>query len=348
MIGGPHVMAALGGHSTNREAMPNTSRAGPAAGRPESAPVVPTAEAHAAHVVVCIPTYRRPAQLAALLAALGRQVGAPPFAIVVGNNEPRPLSSHRELAADDLPPFIVIDVTRRGVSAVRNAMIAHVLERMDAAWIACIDDDQVPADDWLAELMAAGDRERADLVGGPVSRTVTESTYWSTSAADTSYLPSEAGLVDSLNEAGNLLLSTTFLRTLRRPPFSEDFGRTGGEDYEFFLCARRVGARLAWAPAARVDEALRGGHLTFRGYLWRFYSIAAYQARADRAYFGPWSTICRTAVEAGKTPLVLMRSVFRERSAARAIAIVLRSCAIAAGRIAGLLGARAERYGGDA
>jgi succinoglycan biosynthesis protein ExoM len=302
----------------------------------------------APRIVVCVPTYRRPVQLAALLTRLQSQRGAPAFRILVGNNESRALSSYPVLNEPSLPAFEVLDVTTRGVSAVRNAMVRWCLDREEGLeWIACIDDDQIPAEDWLSQLIATGGRHRADLVGGPVLKTVSETTFWSRGAADTSYLPKAEGLTETLNEAGNLLLSAAFVRGLGRPPFSLDFGRTGGEDYEFFLCARQRGARIVWAPDARVTEALPGDRLTFRGYVWRFYSIAAYQARADRLYGQARRVLRSIVLEPLLAPPRLVRSVIRDRDLAMAMGIVIRSVAVTAGRIVGLAGVRAERYATD-
>ncbi len=301
-----------------------------------------------ADVVVCVPTYRRPQQLAQLLRALAAQTGVGPFEIVVGNNEDRALSSYAELSAADLPAIRVVPVATRGVSAVRNAMIADVLSRRpDARWIACLDDDQEPAADWLSRLVAAGAAHAADLVGGPVTRPAPVRTFWSHGAADTSYLPTAGGPVATLNEAGNLLLSTRFLRSLDRPPFALDFGRTGGEDYEFFLHARSRGARLIWAPEARVVEPLPGDRLTFRSFVWRFYAIAAYQARADRRYLGTWHVIRTAAREAARGPVWVLRSLVRDRSPVRAVGIVVQHASIVAGRLVGLFGLEAERYARD-
>ena len=218
-----------------------------------------------------------------MLEALARQRVVQGFDILIGNNDVRDLFTYPELSAPGLPPFRVISVTTRGVSAVRNAMISEVLGRPAVPrWIACLDDDQIPADDWLSQLVRAGNASDADLVGGPVVRQPDTTTFWSGLASDTSYLPSRAGPTAMLNEAGNLLMSTAFLRALGGPPFSVDYGRTGGEDYEFFLRAKCRNAHLVWAPEARVSEPLPADRLTFRSYVWRFFAIAAYQARADR------------------------------------------------------------------
>ena len=304
--------------------------------------------ATARQVVVCVPTYRRPVQLVRLLEALGRQRGADPFDIVIGNNDDRPLSSHPELRRKDLPAYRVIEVETRGVSAVRNALVSDVLARLpQVRFIACLDDDQYPEEAWLAQLVGAGIEYDADLVGGPVLRSVPIETFWSSGAADTSYLPTVSGPTTMLNEAGNLLLSTKFLRAIGRLPFSLDFGRTGGEDYEFFMLAKSRGARIIWAPEARVHEPLPEDRLTFRSYVWRFYAIAAYQSRADRSYRGIGHVLRSIGVTVVKAPAVLLRSLVRDRSLRKAVGIIVQYSAMVAGRIVGLAGRRAERYGKD-
>lgn len=299
-------------------------------------------------VVVCIPTYRRVPQLVALLRALANQRPGKPFGILIGNNDRSDLAALLRERPETLPACDVIQVATRGVTAVRNAMIARVLAEGEAVrWIACLDDDQIPAHDWLEKILSAAVRFDADLVGGPVHKIPTVETFWARGAADTSYLPAAEGPTATLNEAGNLLLSTRFLRTLGRPPFSTDFGRTGGEDYEFFLHALSRNARIVWAPAAVVSEALPGDRLTFRGFVWRFYSIAAYQVRADLAYQRRGTVLARAGWQLAKSPAVLARSLVRDRDPAIALGIVLRSVATAAGRVVGFVGVRAERYGSD-
>ncbi len=299
-------------------------------------------------VVVCVPTYRRPTQLARLLKALAQQRNAPAFDILVGNNEAGDLRRYPELAAYGLPLFDVIDVSARGVSAVRNAMIDAVLRGGDdVRWVACLDDDQVPDEDWLAQLVGTGERFDADLAGGPVRKTVSSTSFWSRLAADTSYLPAAEGLTTTLNEAGNLLLATRFLRGLKRTPFLLEYGRTGGEDYEFFLHARHLGARICWAPEARVVEALPDDRLSLRSFAWRFYSTSAYQARADRSYRGMWFVLRTIAVQAVKAPVVVARTALVQRDVQTVVGTVVRCVCALAGRIVGLAGVHAERYAPD-
>jgi len=308
-----------------------------------------TVSSHRAdQVVICVPTYRRPKQLARLLMALAAQRGVDRLDILIGNNDDRDLSTYPELCDATLPAFRSIQVGTRGVSAVRNALVAEVLNtRQEVRWIACLDDDQLPSQGWLAALLAAGERFDADLVGGPVTRTIEAPTFWSHGAADTSYLPTVEGPTATLNEAGNLLLSTRFLRSIGRPPFSLEYGRTGGEDYEFFLHAKSRAARIVWAPAAQVDEPLPQDRLTLRSYTWRFYAIAAYQARADRRYPRCVARGARDRLRGREGAAILLRSLIRDRDFKRAIGIVVQYAASVSGRLIGLFGVRAERYARD-
>jgi glycosyltransferase involved in cell wall biosynthesis len=297
-------------------------------------------------IYVCIPTYKRPAKLAALLSAIGRQTFSEPIAVLIGNNEHDSVRRYPELSNDNLPVFIEIIVATRGVSAVRNALIAEALRANDVEWLAWIDDDQLPEANWLSELVSTGRRHDADLVGGPVNQTPEIRSFWASGATDTSYLPKIEGPVDILNEGGNLLLSARYLRSIERLPFMLDYGRSGGEDYEFFLFARSRHAKIFWAPAANVTEAIPPARLTLRGMLWRQYSTSAYQARADRAYGGTRRVIKTIARNSFAAPAVFVRSMFRDRDVRLSAGLFLRRLAAVLGALVGLLGKRAERYGG--
>ncbi|WP_181705436.1 glycosyltransferase family 2 protein [Chthonobacter rhizosphaerae] len=298
------------------------------------------------HVVVCVPTYRRPEKLAALLQGLARQTAAFPFAILVGNNDARDLATYPVLSGPGIPAHDILTVDTPGVSAVRNRLVARALERYpDTPFLAFLDDDQVPEPDWLAELVAAGERHRADIAGGPVEMSASVETVWARAAVDKSYLPKAEGVVPMLNECGNLLLATAFLRRLGREPFDMEFARTGGEDYEFFLHAIGRGARLVWAPRAIVREEIPPSRLTLRGLAWRSFSTAASQSRADRAHHGLAPVLVKIAREAAGTPVVTGRALARDRDWRFAAGLALHRLSCSAGRIIGLFGARAERYG---
>ncbi|HYV88535.1 MAG TPA: glycosyltransferase family 2 protein [Candidatus Polarisedimenticolia bacterium] len=99
-------------------------------------------------VTVCIPTRDRPTGLERLLSSLIGQQGAPPFDVLVVDNDPgRSAEAVVRRYADRLAISYATE-PRPGVSSVRNSCVA--LSR--APLLAFIDDDEWAEPDWLAAL----------------------------------------------------------------------------------------------------------------------------------------------------------------------------------------------------
>lgn len=296
-------------------------------------------------VVVCVPTYRRPEKLRHLLAELKRQSPGFAFGILVGNNEvghPLPFSP----ADDDLPSFTVLDVAEPGVSEVRNALIAFALQAFgNLQWIIFIDDDQLPAPDWLRNLVTAADQYAPDFAGGPVLKTPESPTPWSALVTNRSYLPASTGVVPMLHEAGNLAISAHFLRALARKPFDPNFGRSGGEDYELFCFAVSQRALMIWVQNAVAHEAIPAVRCSLRGLLSRDFASCAAQARADRRYHTRGQLFIRSAKRAARIPAYTWRSLRAGHGLTITLGTTLSTCAGVAGWISGLIGIKLRRYG---
>lgn len=124
-----------------------------------------------AHIAVCICTCRRPQGLASLLAALCRQTfeTAPPpvVSIIVADNEVNPLN--REIcskAGEECPhPVQYLEARPPGISFARNACLDHL--PAGCTHVAMIDDDEIPAENWLDTLLQAHQQTGADIVVGP-------------------------------------------------------------------------------------------------------------------------------------------------------------------------------------
>lgn len=217
-------------------------------------------------ITVCACTFRRPDGLRALLDGLARQELPPGDAIetdfVIVDNE----GSESARAACEAfrarcgRPVAYVVEARRGISHARNACLDHVPEA--STFFAMIDDDEVPAPDWLAELVRAQRATGADVVqGAVVPRLPDTAPAWirdgrffgwppdpfarASPPADGSELPSAA--------TNNVLVRCEPVRTLGLR-FDPALGLRGGGDALFFRTLRRAGARLAYAARARVDE----------------------------------------------------------------------------------------------
>lgn len=226
-------------------------------------------------VTVVLPTFRRPRGVARALDALTRQQDAPPYEVVVVDNDPLP---HPPVV---LPAALTARVVREaepGAAAARNRGIAEAA----APLLAMLDDDVVPAAGWLAALAAPALDGRADLVGGRVvlDPEVPRPVWLAPSLEG--YLtaldlgPTARVLVEgeSLLTA-SLLTRTALLREIGG--FRADLGpRPGrqlvGDDDALVRALRAAGARAVWEPAAVVvhdlpPARLRAGWLLRRAYL---------------------------------------------------------------------------------
>ena len=121
-------------------------------------------------IVIGIPTFRRPEQLAALLQSLLPELQAQPALVIVGDNDcgesaPRIVDAFRS----QWPHAVCIPVAERGVAQVRNALVREACASRPAwRWLVMLDDDGLATPGWLKKLLTTGETLRAHLVGGPV------------------------------------------------------------------------------------------------------------------------------------------------------------------------------------
>jgi cellulose synthase/poly-beta-1,6-N-acetylglucosamine synthase-like glycosyltransferase len=233
---------------------------------------------------VIIPTYDRPARLAACLEALaGLDYPREQYeVIVVDDGSPRPPHALvRECAERAGSTFRVtlVEQPHAGPATARNAGAAQAR----ADFLAFTDDDCQPAANWLSELSARLIDHPYHIVGGRTLNAVTGNLF-----ATASQL-----LVDCLYEqhrrrstntgfftSNNLAVARGAFQALGG--FDETFPLAAGEDRE--LCDRWLGrgGRLVFAPGAIVHHTHA---LTLRGF-WRQqrnYGRGAYHFHRVRA-----------------------------------------------------------------
>jgi succinoglycan biosynthesis protein ExoM len=207
-------------------------------------------------VSVVIATQRRPDPLRRAVASVLAQAGVD-FArlelLVVDNDErPSALATLSALAAGAPLPIRFVHEPDPGVANARNAGVEVTAGRS----IAFLDDDEEAPPTWLAALVDAQRRFRADAVFAPVRARMSESVglhrpyflhFFSRLG------PEAAGVIDDYYGCGNSLVRRAALPDPHRP-FSPGSNRTGGEDDMLFRTMMHAGARFAWAPEAWVWE----------------------------------------------------------------------------------------------
>jgi succinoglycan biosynthesis protein ExoM len=207
------------------------------------------------HISVCICTYRRPAQLQRLLAELSRQdtKGLFVFSIVIADNDHRQSAKQvvSEFAATSSISIIYCIEPEQNIALARN----KALENAKGDFIAFIDDDEIPEEDWLFNLLEACNFYGVDGVLGPVRpRFEHKPLRWIVKGKIFERQEHENGYKMDWSETrtGNLLFRREIISGIDYA-FRPEFG-TGSEDVDFFRRMIGTGKIFAWCNNAVVYE----------------------------------------------------------------------------------------------
>lgn len=294
------------------------------------------------HVVIAIPTFRRPKMLARLLEAVAQLETSATISVLVADND---AEAHQgfDLCEAMAPsyrwPLKGVIAERRGIAQVRNTLVAEALADPSVDFVCMIDDDEWPAADWIEELLRVQRATGADAVQGSILFEAGQGGSHST--------PDIRGLtgpVAMLQGAGNLMLRGQRLRAMTPPWFDPAFALTGGEDAEFFMRLKSEGARLAWADDARAYGDVPQTRETLRWTLSRAYSNGNTDMLVRRKYrAGPVLLLTETGKILGTlllyAPLALILAASPNRRA-----FPLEKLFRAAGKLGALFGARYNEY----
>lgn len=310
--------------------------------------VTPTGAGTAGEVVVGVPTYRRPGQLAALLAVLADQVahlGRPARIAVVDND---PATSARPAVEALATVGVTYHVEARpGVAAARNRLLDVA---GDAAALVFIDDDQMPCPGWLEALVDAWTRWGCAAVAGPVRWELPEPTDpWVVASGRFARRDRPTGSFRPGAGTGNLLVDLDLVRAagLR---FDDRYGLSGGEDTLFTRAMVAAGGRIRWCDTAEVAEAVPPSRATRRwvldrevrsGSVWARVQLDLAAGRGAR-----WRTHAVLAVRAAWRAVRGTAQRARGRATGRLelVAAAERDVASAVGLLRGLRGAVIEEY----
>ena len=209
------------------------------------------------HISVCVCTFKRPDLLRRLLNKLDEQQtkGLFSYSVVVADNDA--LQSARQVVRD----FSAVSSiqTIYCVEPEQNIALARnkALENATGDFIAYIDDDEVPENDWLYNLFKTCNAYGVDGVLGPVKPSfecvpppwVIKGRFFERPAYDTGYK-----LACSETRTGNVLLKRSILNE-NKNWFRAKFG-TGSEDVDFFRRMMETGKVFVWCNDAAVYESI--------------------------------------------------------------------------------------------
>jgi len=206
------------------------------------------------HITVCVCTYKRPELLKQLLEKLGDQVtgGLFTYSILVCDNDAA-RSAERVVSTfvSGSPVSLQYCVEeRQNIALARNKAV----ENATGHFIAFIDDDEFPVEDWLLILFQAINQYNVDGVLGPVKpyfddkvpRWVVKGKFY-----DRPTYPTGLVIDWTKGRTGNVLLKKQIFAAGAQP-FTPEF-RTG-EDQDFFRRMIEKGHVFVWCNEAVAYE----------------------------------------------------------------------------------------------
>lgn len=258
-------------------------------------------------IAVAIASYKRPDDLAALLASIEAIDVSPDLHVIVVDNDAN--GSAEDVArASRLNVDYVVEA-KPGIAAARNASLDRLPP--DATHVVFVDDDEIVPVGWMDALLDVANRYGAEIVCGPV-RTIfpPEAPRWIERGGYIQRSPEAEGLTSRTPATNNTLLSLATYRRAGSPRFDESFSATGGSDTDFFTrLIASSGAKVAWAPRAEVTELAPPDRLRFRWIMRRYIRINNVSGRLILRSTPPWKLTVRAvghiAVGTAKTALAL-------------------------------------------
>ena len=208
-------------------------------------------------VSVCICTFKRPQMLKRTVDGVISQITNDKFLfeiVVIDNDKERSAEKTIQQIKNSRQQDINYDFeTEQSISLARNRAVKNA----KGNFIAFIDDDEFPAENWLFKLYEMYEEKDVDGVLGPVIPhfDVTPPEWIVKSkVCERNRLPNGTIINNSVyTRTGNVLISSKILKE-DEEPFKPMFGRSGGGDVDFFKRKMEKGASFAWCDEAIVYE----------------------------------------------------------------------------------------------
>ncbi|KQX08047.1 MULTISPECIES: glycosyltransferase family 2 protein [unclassified Leifsonia] len=222
-------------------------------------------------VTIGVLTYRRPADLVAILPVLVEQAQASDDDVHVLVIDNAPEASAEETTRTFPPRFVhYIHEPTPGIAAARNRAID---ESTSSDLLIFIDDDERPVGEWLAALLSTYRAERPAGIAGPViSHYEEEPDPWIVGGGFFARERFATGTEVEVAATNNLLLDLAVVRRLGLR-FDEEFGLSGGSDTLFTRSLTVAGERIVWCDDAVVLDIVPASRLTRRWVLQRYYRM---------------------------------------------------------------------------
>ena len=245
-------------------------------------------------VSVCLCTYKRPGGLNGILNAFTHQKDLlGPFEIIIVDNDAE--GSAKEIVeefqnrSDNIPIKYFIE-PQQNIALARNRSVKEA----SGEWLAFIDDDEIPKQEWLSELVATALHYKADGVFGPVTAALPEDTHqWIYKGK---FFEKKSGqrtgeiVTANATRTSNTLIRSSSMKN-RKTLFDPKLGLTGGSDSHLFADMIACGANFVWCNDATVTELIPKSRANFTWLMKRWYRNGQIHAermineKGKQAYF---------------------------------------------------------------
>lgn len=247
------------------------------------------------HLVIGIPTYKRPAMLAKLVRSIytcerNDQLIKSIDLLIVDNDikaSAKKIAEELKLECPTDFGFEYRNFTEKGLSKVRNEILAKAIG-MKPDYILFIDDDEYVSNHWLEQIVSTALINEADMVNGPVIPVLEIKVPKSISAWFKQDKFQDQQQMDFLLGTGNLLMKTRFLKE-HQLAFDPRFNHSGGEDSYFGVEALKKGAKIFWSAKALAYETIPASRANLKWLALRKYRGATtytYILKLKKDYFG--------------------------------------------------------------
>lgn len=303
----------------------------------------------AVEIVVCVPTFHRPDQLALTLDSLVAQDVASPFAVVVAENDARARRgaqvAERYFVERKLLGLCVVE-PRQGNCHAINAAFAAALDRCPRArFVLMIDDDEIATPHWLRFMVSAAERTGAGVVGGPVHPRLAPGARPSL-ARHPAFAPghTRSGPVPLIYGSGNCLITRETFAQLGLPAFDLRYNFLGGGDLDFFTRARRAGIAFHWEAQARITETVPLTRTTPRWLVARALRIGAINYSIDRKHAPGLSGALTVSAKSAAVLAMAVPRAIRLIVQTREPLVAMHPLLVAAGRFLAAIGIEPQQY----
>lgn len=207
-------------------------------------------------ILVSICTYKRTALLQTLLDSLiaAKVQTEMKISIVVVDNDVAQSSKalcNKYGITNDLKYF---GEPERNISIVRNVGLTYA-KKNSFDYLLFLDDDEYICKDYFKHLQSTIEQLSPDVIIGPVITLYHQNTpSWITNSKVFERGRRDTGTIVNTGNTGNALVSVNAIS--RVGLFNPEYGRSGGEDSDFFYRCKSHGLSMVWCDEAEVYEYL--------------------------------------------------------------------------------------------